>query len=70
MEVTNHEDSLYEEHGATLKHKCGKMIVVCPLSLFLSFFSLFFFFLFLFFGFFAGLFLASFFYILTGRGTL
>ena len=30
-------DSLYEEHGATLKHKCGKRIVVCPLSLFLSF---------------------------------
>jgi hypothetical protein len=22
MKVTNHGDSLYEEHGATLKHKC------------------------------------------------
>ena len=47
MEVTNHGDSLYEEHGATLKHRCGKRIVTLPLlsfSLFLlgSFLPLFF----------------------------
>ena len=36
-------DSLYEEHGATLKHKCGKRIVTLPLLsfLFFSFFSFF-----------------------------
>ena len=33
-------DSLYEDHGATLKHKCGKRIVTLSL---LSFFSHFFF---------------------------
>ena len=33
-ENENNGDSLYEIHGATLKHKCGKRIVVCPLSLF------------------------------------
>ena len=33
-------DSLYEEHGATLKHKCGKRIVA--LSLLFSFFWAFF----------------------------
>ena len=27
----NSRDSLYEEHGATLKHKCGKRIVTLPL---------------------------------------
>ena len=31
-------DSLYEEHGATLKHKCGKRIVALPLFLGHSFF--------------------------------
>src|SRR3954469_9590260 len=34
-------DSLYEEHGATLHHKCGKMIVAFPLLSFLSFIFLF-----------------------------
>ena len=37
-ESDNIEDPLYEEHGATLKHKCGKKIIV-P-SLFFSFFYL------------------------------
>ena len=48
-ESDNIGDSLYEEHGATLKHKCGKRIVTFPLLSFylifcfhfLSFFSLF-----------------------------
>ena len=35
-ESDNIWDSLYEEHGATLKHKCGKRIVA--LSLFISLF--------------------------------
>ena len=30
-ESDNSRDSLYEEHGATLKHKCGKRIVTLPL---------------------------------------
>ena len=48
-ESDNIGDSLYhEDHGATLKHKCGKRIVILSL---LSFFSLFLF----------GPFLASFF---------
>ena len=42
-------DSLYEEHGATLKHKCGKRIVTLPLL----YFSLIFFFYFHFFHFFS-----------------
>ena len=29
-ENEDREDSLYEMHGATLKHKCGKRIVMCP----------------------------------------
>ena len=37
-ESDNSRDSLYEEHGATLKHKCGKRIVTLPLLSFLSFF--------------------------------
>ena len=41
MKVITQETSLYEEHGATLKHKCGKRIVTLPL---------FFFFLFIFLG--------------------
>ena len=32
-ESDNIWDSLYEEHGATLKHKCGKRIVTLPLFL-------------------------------------
>ena len=36
-ESDNIGDSLYEEHDATLKHKCRKMIVTLPL--FFSFFS-------------------------------
>ena len=36
-ESDNIGDSLYEEHGATLKHKCGKRIVTLPLFLFFSF---------------------------------
>ena len=32
------ETLYHEDHGATLKHKCGKMIVALPLLSFLSFF--------------------------------
>ena len=39
-ESDNSRDSLYEEHGATLKHKCGKRIVTLP-PFFFFFFSLF-----------------------------
>ena len=39
-ESDNIRDSLYEEHGATLKHKCGKRIVTLPL-LFSFFFFIF-----------------------------
>ena len=49
-ESDNIGDSLYEKHGATLKHKYGKRIVTLPLLSFLSF------------HFFVGLFLASLFY--------
>ena len=45
------QETLYEEHGAYLKDKCGKRIVTLPL---LSF-SLIFYFYFLFFKFFGGL---------------
>ena len=38
-ESDNIGDSLYEEHGATLKHKCGKRIVTLPLLSFSLFFS-------------------------------
>ena len=52
MKVTTYETLYHEDHGATLKHKCGKRIVTFPLfSLFLSFLYLaflFFFFFFLF----------------------
>ena len=37
-ESDNLRDSLYEEHGATLKHKCGKKD--SSIALFLAFFSL------------------------------
>ena len=50
-------DSLYEEHGATLKHKCGKRIVTLPL---LSFSLIIIFFVFLFFWW---AYLASLFYL-------
>ena len=41
---SNSRDSLYEEHGATLKHKCGKRIVTLPLLSFSLFFIFFFYF--------------------------
>ena len=37
-ESDNIGDSLYEEHGATLKHKFGKRIVTLPLFFFFLFF--------------------------------
>ena len=37
-ESDNIWDSLYEEHGATMKHKCGKEIVTLPLFYFFYFF--------------------------------
>ena len=40
MKVTKQETLYYEDHGATLKHKCGKRIVA--LYLFISFFGPFF----------------------------
>jgi hypothetical protein len=48
-ESDNIGDSLYEKHGATLKHKCGKRIVTLPLLSFslISFFLFFSFFPFL-----------------------
>ena len=52
MKVTKHETLYNEEHGATLKHKCGKKIVgIVPFFSFLglSFFSLAFLFHFFFF---------------------
>ena len=48
MKVITRETLYYEDHGATLKHKCGKRIVA--LSLFISLFlGAFFFLAFLFF---------------------
>ena len=50
MKVTTYETLYHEDHGATLKHKCGKRIVA--LSLFISLFfgpSSFFYLAFLFF---------------------
>ena len=43
MKVTKQETLYYEDHGATLKHKCGKRIVALSL---LSFSLIFFVFLF------------------------
>src|SRR3989337_2347503 len=40
MKVTTSETLYHEDHGATLKHKCGKRIVALPLLSFLSFFIL------------------------------
>ena len=36
MKVTKQETLYQEDHGATLKHKCGKRIVVLPLFIFLG----------------------------------
>ena len=41
MKVTKQETLCHEDHGATLKHKCGKGQQHCPFSLFLSFFRAF-----------------------------
>ena len=38
MVVTNRETLNHEEHGAIMKHKCGKRQQDCPFSLFLSYF--------------------------------
>ena len=43
-ESDNVRDSLYEEHGATLKHKCGKRIVALSLLSFSLIFFIFSFF--------------------------
>ena len=39
MKVITRETLYYEDHGATLKHKCGKRIVTLPLLSFSLFFS-------------------------------
>ena len=41
MKVTTYETLYHEDHGATLKHKCGKRIVALPI---LSFSLIFYFF--------------------------
>ena len=46
MKVTKQETLYHEDHGATLKHKCGKRIVALPLLSFSLIFLLFFIFLF------------------------
>ena len=38
MKLISEETLYHEDHGATLKHKCGKRIVTLPLLSFLSFF--------------------------------
>ena len=43
MKVTKYETLYHKDHGATLKHKCGKRIVALPLLLFFSFCWAFFF---------------------------
>ena len=40
MKMITQETLYHEDHGATLKHKCGKRIVALSLISFLSFFSL------------------------------
>ena len=72
MKVTTQETLYHEDHGATLKHKCGKRIVALPL---LSFSLIFYFFYFylglslflwpLFFSFFVWASLASFIYFFS-----
>ena len=37
MKVTKQETVYYEDHGATLKHKCGKRIVALPPFFYLAF---------------------------------
>src|SRR4051812_9582840 len=55
MKVTKQETLYHEDHGATLKHKCGKRIVALPIFIFLYFFGPSFFYLaFLFFLFLLG----------------
>ena len=39
MKVTKLETLYHKDHGATLKHKCGKRIVALSLLSFLSFFG-------------------------------
>ena len=51
MKVTKQETLYHEDHGATLKHKCGKKIVALSLLSFLSFLGLLFFMAFLFLSF-------------------
>ena len=58
MKVTKQETLYHEDHGATLKHKCGKRIVALSL---LSFSLIFLFFLFGPFSFFMASFFPSFF---------
>ena len=50
MKVTKQETLYHKDHGATLKHKCGKVIVALPLFIFFyfSFFWAFFFWAFFF----------------------
>ena len=60
MKVTKQETLYHEEHGATLKHKCGKRIVTLSL---LSFSLIFFFF-------WAFFFMAFVFFFLTWDNTL
>jgi hypothetical protein len=74
MKVTKYETLYHEDHGATLKHKCGKRIVTLPLLSFslIFFFSFFFLFLVGFFGLFYLLWasLVSFIYFLTWDNAL
>ena len=74
MKVTKYETLYHEDHGATLKHKCGKRIVALPLLSFSLIFYLYFIFLFgpsLFYGLFSPFFiwasLASFIYVFSSR---
>ena len=53
MKVTKQETLYHEDHGATLKHKCGKRDSSIVPSLFFSHFIFYFFFLFFIFSFFS-----------------
>ena len=44
MKVTTYETLYHEDHGATLKHKCGKRIVALPPFIYFLFLGLLFFF--------------------------
>ena len=68
MKLTTQETLYHEDHGATLKHKCGKRIVtLLLLSFSLIFHFIFFFFFYLgLFSLFYGLFFSFFFYFLSG----